>query len=70
VEAQGVWRRVVHLAAVMAVVGLLAWLAPEVIAAAAKGKEVAGPSYALSNLAAIVMCVVAIAIPCKRYYGA
>ncbi|MCX5684448.1 MAG: hypothetical protein NT049_12285 [Planctomycetota bacterium] len=66
-EAQSGWRRVVRPAAVVAVVGLLAWLAPESLAAA-KAKAAEGPSYVLSNMAAIVMCIVAIAIPCKRYY--
>jgi hypothetical protein len=65
VEAQGKWLRVVRWAAMAALVGLLALLPPAAFAAA---KQPEGPSYVLSNLAAFIMCVVAIAIPCKRYH--
>jgi TRAP-type C4-dicarboxylate transport system permease small subunit len=64
--AQGKWLRVVRWVAVAALIGLLAAL-PLTVIAAVKAKEPAASSYALSNLAAIAMCIVAIAIPCKRY---
>jgi fatty acid desaturase len=68
VEARGKWLRLVRLAAVAALIGLLAVL-PLAAYAATRGKEPAGPSYVLSNLVAVIMCVVAVAIPCKRYHG-
>jgi len=64
VEAQGKWLVSLRWAAMAALVGLPALLPPAAFAAA---KQPEGPSYVLSSLAAFIMCVVAIAIPCKRY---
>ena len=68
-EAHGKRLRLVRLIAVAILIGLLAAM-PLAAFAAARAKEPAGPSYALSNLVVIIMWVVAIAIPCKRYHGA
>ena len=68
-EAQGKWVRFVRLAAAVAVIGLLAAL-PLAAFAAAKAKEPEGPSYAISNIVAVIMCAIALAIPCKRYHRA
>jgi len=69
VEAHGKRFRLVRMAAVAVLIGLLVAMPPAAFAAARAG-EPAGPSYALSNLVVIIMWVVAIAIPCKRYRGA
>ena len=70
VGAQSTWVRVVRLAAAVAAIGVMAALPLVAFAAAAKAKEPEGPSYALSNLAAAAMCIVILAISCKRYHRA
>jgi hypothetical protein len=37
-------------------------------AAKGAGKEPASAAYTISNIAAVVMCLAALAVPCKRYH--